>query len=280
MTGTATITHDAERATLPLALKLGVAIVCCWLLLGISAPWITGLDPNAIDLNNVLKAPGEHGLLGTDQVGRDMLTRVLFAARIDMALGFLGVIIPMLIGVSVGVLSGYFGGRTDLVMMRVVDVTIAFPFLILVLAIVGILGPGFINIIIALTAVGWVAYARLIRAEVLVVKNTEYVLAARTLGYTPRYIILHHVLPNSISPVAVYMMTDTVLVMLAGASLGFVGFGLQPPTAEWGVMIADGQAYIEDAWWICVFPGLALITLGVGLSLIGDGLARLLRVHQ
>lgn len=270
--------RQSGLSTLPSTLKFGLAIVLLWVMAALFAPWLTPMDPNAIDLENVLQPPGGQWLLGTDHVGRDILTRVIFAARIDLWMGFLGVLAPALIGVTIGLFSGYFGGLTDAVMMRAVDITLAFPFLILVLAIVAMLGPGVGNFIIALAVVAWVSYARLIRAEVMVIKNSEYIQAAKTLGYHPMYIIFRHVLPNALSPVIVYAMTDAILVILAGASLGFIGLGVQPPTAEWGVMIADGQPYVIEAWWICLFPGLAAISLGIGLSLIGDGLARILRV--
>lgn len=270
--------RQSGLSTLPSTLKFGLAIVLLWVMAALFAPWLTPMDPNAIDLENVLQPPGGQWLLGTDHVGRDILTRVIFAARIDLWMGFLGVLAPALIGVTIGLFSGYFGGLTDAVMMRAVDITLAFPFLILVLAIVAMLGPGVGNFIIALAVVAWVSYARLIRAEVMVIKNSEYIQAAKTLGYHPMYIIFRHVLPNALSPVIVYAMTDAILVILAGASLGFIGLGVQPPTAEWGVMIADGQPYVIEAWWICFFPGLAAISLGIGLSLIGDGLARILRV--
>jgi peptide/nickel transport system permease protein len=269
---------QSALSALPSTLKFGLAIVLLWVMAALFAPWLSPMDPNAIDLENVLQPPGGQWLLGTDHVGRDILTRVIFAARIDLWMGFLGVLAPALIGVTIGLFSGYFGGLTDAVMMRAVDITLAFPFLILVLAIVAMLGPGVGNFIIALAVVAWVSYARLIRAEVMVIKNSEYIQAAKTLGYHPMYIIFRHVLPNALSPVIVYAMTDAILVILAGASLGFIGLGVQPPTAEWGVMIADGQPYVIEAWWICFFPGLAAISLGIGLSLIGDGLARILRV--
>jgi peptide/nickel transport system permease protein len=195
-------------------------------------------------------------------------------------MGVAGVLPPLAIGVTIGLFSGYFGGPLDAVMMRLVDITVAFPFFVLVIAIVGILGPGLGNYFVALALVGWVSYARLIRAEVLVLKQAEFVQAARALGFHPFYIAVHHVLPNAVSPVAVYAMTDAVLVILAGASLGFLGLGAQPPTAEWGVMIADGQPYVVNAWWICFFPGLAAVTLGLGFLLVSDGLARALRVTR
>jgi peptide/nickel transport system permease protein len=265
---------------LPISLKTGCVIILSWMLVALLAPWITPADPNAIDLRNVLQPPGADWFMGTDQVGRDVFSRVVYSARIDLWMGFLGVLAPMLIGVVIGLFSGYFGGLTDAVMMRIVDITLAFPFLILVLAIVAMLGPGLGNFIIALAIVAWVSYARLIRAEVLVVKNSEYIQAAKTMGYRPFYIIFRHVLPNVMTPVIVYAMTDAVLVILAGASLGFIGLGVQPPKAEWGAMIADGQPYIDEAWWISFFPGLAAVTLGAGLSLVGDGLARMWRVSN
>ncbi len=265
---------------LPLNLKIGMAVVIAWVLLAVLAPWVTPADPNALDLDNVLQPPGAAGLMGTDQVGRDVFTRVVFAARIDLWIGFAGVVLPLLIGVTAGLFSGYFGGAADALLMRVVDITLAFPFFVLVLAIVAALGPGVGNLIIALALVGWVSYARLVRAEVMVIRNAEYIQAVRTLGFNRFYILFRHVMPNAMAPVIVYAMTDMLLVILAGAGLGFIGLGVQPPTAEWGAMIADGQPYIEEAWWISLFPGLAAISFGIGLSLIGDGLARMLRVSN
>jgi len=262
----------------PLELVAGLAIVAAWCLIAAAAPLVAGADPNAIDLGAILEPPSAEHPFGTDHLGRDVFARVVYGARIDLWMGFMGVLPPLVIGVTIGLLSGYLGGLFDNVMMRVVDITVAFPFFVLVLAIVGILGPGLSNYFIALALVAWVAYARLVRAEVLVIKHSEYVLAARTLGFSAGVIMLRHVLPNAISPVVVYAMTDAVLVILAGASLGFLGLGAQPPTAEWGVMIADGQPYVVQAWWICFFPGLMAITLGLGFVLASDGLARLLRV--
>lgn len=267
-----------RRRPVSFELGAGLAIILGWLVLAIAAPLVAGADPNAIDLLAILVPPGAEHPFGTDHLGRDVLARVLHGARIDIWMGFMGVLPPLVIGVTIGLLSGYVGGLFDTVMMRLVDITVAFPFFVLVIAIVGMLGPGLMNYFIALALVAWVAYARLVRAEVLVIKNAEYVLAARTLGYSRSVIALRHVLPNAIAPIVVYAMTDAVLVILAGASLGFLGLGAQPPTAEWGVMIADGQPYVVDAWWICFFPGLAAMTLGLGFVLASDGLARLLRV--
>jgi peptide/nickel transport system permease protein len=254
----------------------GTAIVFAWLILALAAPLFAPADPNAINLAALLEPPGADHLLGTDHLGRDVLSRLLHAARIDIWMGVAGVIPPLLIGVTVGLLSGYAGGWADAIMMRLVDITVAFPFFVLVIAIVGILGPGLSNYFVALALVGWVSYARLVRAEVLVLKNKEFVTAAQVLGYRPSVIMARHILPNTFSVVLVYATTDAVLVLLAGASLGFLGLGVQPPTPEWGAMIADGQPYVINAWWICFFPGLAAMSLGFGFILTSDGLARVL----
>lgn len=259
---------------------MGMAIILGWLLLALGASLVAPYDPNGLDLAAVLAAPGEAHWSGTNNLGRDVLSRVLHGARIDIWMGFVGVGIPLVIGVGVGLISGYFGGLTDTVLMRLVDVTVAFPFFILVIAIVGVLGPGLANYFVALALVTWVAYARLVRAEVLVVRRLEYVQAARALGFSDAVIVLRHVLPNVLGSITIYAWTDAVMVILAGASLGFLGLGAQPPTAEWGVMIADGQPYIVQAWWICFFPGLAMVTLSLGFILVSDGLARRLRVSS
>lgn len=263
---------------LPIGLWLSAAIVLGWVLIALIVP-LTALSPNAIDMAHLLQAPSLAHPFGTDQLGRDVLARVLYGSRIDILMALVGVIAPGTIGVIIGLFSGYFSGLADTVLMRLFDIAMAFPFFILVLVVVGILGPGLGSFLIALAIVGWVAYARLVRAEALVIKHAEYILAAKTLGYGDLYIIFRHLLPNAISPVAVYAMTDAVLVMLAGATLGFLGLGAQPPTSEWGVMIASGQEYLVDGWWISFFPGLAAITFGIGLVGISDGLARLLGEH-
>lgn len=254
----------------------GTGIVLVWVMLAIGAPLFASADPNAIDLAALLQPPSADHLLGTDHLGRDLFSRVLHAARIDIWMGVAGVVPPLVIGVTIGLVSGYAGGLTDAIMMRLVDITVAFPFFVLVIAIVGILGPGLFNYFVALALVGWVSYARLVRAEVLVLKNKEFVTAARVLGYRPAVIMGRHILPNTLSVILVYATTDAVLVLLAGASLGFLGLGVQPPTPEWGAMIADGQPYVVNAWWICFFPGLAVMSLGFGFILASDGLARVL----
>lgn len=265
---------SARRRGVPGPIVIGASILVAWIVLATFASFATNYDPDIVDLGALLAPPSSSHWFGTDDVGRDVFARVVFGARIDLWMGFAGVVLPMVIGTTVGLCGGYFGGLADAFLMRLVDITVAFPFFVLVLAIIAVLGPGLINYFVALAFVDWVAYARLVRAEVLVIKSSDYISAARSLGYSRRHILMRHVLPNALSPVLVYALTDAVLVILGGASLGFLGMGVQPPTAEWGVMIAAGQPYMVEAWWICLFPGIAAVSLGLGLSLIGDGLAR------
>lgn len=258
----------------------GAGLVALWGLIAAAAPWVATHDPYAIDFEALLQAPGPAHWFGTDNVGRDTYSRVIYGARLALYIGLVGVIAPMLIGLTIGLVAGYFGGWVDTVAMRLLDITVPFPFFVLVLAIVAVLGPGIENYFIALALVGWVGYARLARAEAIVLRSSEFVLAARTMGFSHPYILIRHVLPKALSPIVVYMMTDVTLVILFGAALGFLGMGASPPAAEWGIMIAEGQTYISTAWWISFFPGLAMVLIGIGFALIGDGLARMLRIER
>jgi peptide/nickel transport system permease protein len=254
----------------------GLAILLCFVCLALSADLWTHYDRNEIGFESMLTAPSATHWFGTDHLGRDVFTRTVYAARIDLWMGVAGVFSPLVIGVLAGLVSGFYGGRIDAVLMRLIDITVAFPFLIMVLAIVGIMGPGLSNYFIALALVGWVSYARLVRAEVNVIRGKDYILAAKALGYSPLVIIFKHIFPNTLPTIIVYGTTDIVMVMLAGASLGFIGVGVQPPTPEWGAMIAEGQTYVVGAWWICLFPGLAAMLVGFGFFITSDGLARML----
>lgn len=268
------------RGRVPGLTIVGASMVAAWALVAIFAPFLAPYDPSATDLRAILHGPLTPGhLLGTDHLGRDILSRVLFGTRVDLAMGLIGVMAPFLIGIALGVASGYLRGPIDTVLMRVVDVMLAFPFLVLVLAIVAVLGPGLQNYYFALAIVAWVPYARLVRAETLVLRGLEFVEAARVLGFSRTYIMRRHVLPNAISPAVVFVITDMMLTILLGAGLSFYGLGAQPPTAEWGRMIAEGQTFISRAWWISVFPGIGLVLLTLGFSLLGDGLAKQLRVR-
>lgn len=258
----------------------GLTLVVLWGIVALAAPLLATSDPIAINFEAILAPPSSEHWFGTDNVGRDIYSRVIYGTRLALYIGLLGVISPMVIGMTIGLLAGYFGGWVEMLAMRLLDITVPFPFFVLVLAIVAVLGPGIENYFIALAMVGWVGYARLARAEAIVLRSQEFVLAARTMGFSHGYILLRHVLPNALSPVVVYMMTDVTLVILFGAALGFLGMGVAPPTPEWGIMIAEGQIYVSTAWWISFFPGLAMILLGIGFALIGDGLARMLRIER
>ncbi len=265
---------------LPVTLVLGLAVSGTWIFLALAADLVSPYTPIEQDISAALQAPSFTRWLGTDNFGRDILSRIIHGARVDLQIGFFGVIFPFLIGNLIGLVAGYFGGAIDAILMRILEVTIAFPFFVLVIAIISILGPGLTSLYIALAMVGWVSYARLIRSQVLILKSSDFISAARTLGYSKRRIMLRHLLPNAISPSVVFAMTDMVLVILLGSSLSYLGLGAQPPAAEWGVMIADGQQFLSTAWWICLFPGLAIVTLSLGFSLIADGLAQLLGTKE
>jgi peptide/nickel transport system permease protein len=264
------------RMQIPATLVIGVTMTLIWIALAVFAPVLTQYDPIKIDVLHTLQPPSAEHWLGSDATGRDLFTRLVYGARSDLAMAFFGVVGPIILGTLVGLTSGYFGGRLDAVLMRILEVTISFPYFVLVIAIVAVLGPGLKSYFISLTCVNWVSYARLVRSQALVLRGADFVLAARTMGFRHGRIMLFHILPNAIVPSAVFVMTDAVLTIVLGSSLGFLGLGVQPPTPEWGAMIAEGQTYLTTAWWISVFPGIAVCTLAMGLSLTADGLARLL----
>ncbi|SFT45018.1 peptide/nickel transport system permease protein [Kosakonia arachidis] len=254
------------------ALRAGIAIVGLWLFIALFAPWLAPFDPITQDATSSLLTPGGAHLFGTDNFGRDIFSRVLWGARVDLQICLLGVIFPFLLGTTLGALSGYLGGVVDAVIMRLIDIVLAFPFLVLMLAIIAILGPGLGSFYIAMAMVGWVSYARLVRAQVLTLKQRDFIIAARSLGYGHARILFRHLLPNAITGALVFSMSDCVLVLLNGAAVSYLGLGVQPPTAEWGVMVAEGQSFITTAWWITTFPGLAIVLLAMGFSLLADGL--------
>ena len=269
-----------RRLALPWTLVAGIVIVGFWLFIAVFAPLIAPYDPIAQDISVALKPASATHWLGTDNFGRDMLSRIMWGTRIDLMMGVFGVLFPFVIGVTIGAISGYVGGVVDMLLMRLVDITIAFPFFVLIIAIVATLGPGLSSFYIALALVGWVSYARLIRAQFLVLKNADFVVAARGLGYSNARIVFRHILPNAIMPAVVFSMSDAVIDILLGASLSYLGLGIQPPTAEWGLMIADGQNFIASAWWIALCPGLAIVTLAIGFSFLADGFAEHFGVQE
>jgi peptide/nickel transport system permease protein len=262
------------------ALVIGLGITGTIVLLAVLAPWISGYNPNQQNIASSLLGPSAQHLLGTDDLGRDEFTRLLYGARVDLQVGFLAVLFPFIIGTFLGSLAGYFGKWVDLVIMRVVDIVVAFPFYVLIIALVFVLGPGQRSIYIAITAVGWVSYARIVRGEILVAKQQEYVLAAQSGGLSSARIILRHVLPNVITQNVVYAMSDIVQDILAIVTLSYLGLGIAPPTADWGSMIAEGQNFLTTQWELATVPGFAVVLTGIGLSLLGDGLADVLRVDR
>jgi peptide/nickel transport system permease protein len=263
-----------RRIRLNRTLGTGLALLGVVVLVAISAPLLTPYDPIEQRFIEAFLPPFSPGhILGTDNFGRDIWSRIAYSTRLDLQIGLLSVLFPFIFGGLMGIATGYLGGKLDTLLMRVVDVLMAFPFLILVIAIMSILGPGLTNLYIAVGAVGWIPYARITRGETLATRHLEYVLAARTIGCSSARIMIRHILPNVIAPALIYVFTGMVLAILTGATLSFLGLGPQPPTPEWGAMIAEGRQFLLLAWWMTTLPGLALLVVGVSLSLIGDGLA-------
>jgi peptide/nickel transport system permease protein len=251
----------------------GVALVAVVTVAGLLAGPLSPYDPNAQNLTEVLKPPSGSHLFGTDQFGRDIFSRSLHAIPLDLQLGLITTYVSMVLGMLLGAVAGFYGGWRGAVIMRLVDTMIALPFIVLVLAIVAIVGPGLKGVYIGLILVSWALYARLTRAEMLVLREQQFILAARALGYSAPRILFRHALPHLLRPNLVFSMADIVLNILVLASLSFLGVGVQPPTAELGAIVADGQQYLLTSWWITTLPGLVLVVIGVGFSLIGDGLA-------
>ena len=273
-------TTGTGRVRLPRPLILGGAILIATVIVAIFPAALAPYDPNTFDYAALLQGPSLTHPMGTDNFGRDVLSRVIHAYTIDVQIAIFATVFPFFFGTIIGALVGYAGGLAEALFGRIVDAVITFPFLVLVIAIVSVLGPGLVNMYIAVGVVGWVFYARIIAAEVKVQKRLDYADAGRAMGYTHLRIIFVHLLPNSITPAVVYWMTDMALAILLGSSLGYLGLGAQPPAAEWGVQIADGKNFMATAWWISVFPGLAIILTGLGFSLTGDGLAEILRTKR
>jgi peptide/nickel transport system permease protein len=274
------VAYGASPRRLPALLVVGALVIAVAVLLALLAPMIAPFDPILHDTSNTLKPPSLAHPFGTDNFGRDVFSRVIWGTRIDLQLGLIGVIFPFLIGTAIGLTSGYVGGALDSLFMRIVDIVLAFPFLVLLLAIMAILGPGIGSFYIAMALVGWVSYARLLRSQTLVLKNSDFVTAARSLGFSHGRVMFLHILPNALVPSIVFAMSDVVLVILSGAAVSYLGLGVQPPTAEWGIMVAEGQNFITTAWWITTFPGLAIVALAFGFSMLADGMGEFLGVRE
>jgi peptide/nickel transport system permease protein len=257
----------------------GLVVVLVVALTAAASPWISPFDPIEQDLGDLrLKAPGFRDadgrvhLLGTDHLGRDLLARVIYGARPALLVGFAAVVISGVIGMVAGLVSGYFGGRLDDVLMRLADIQLAFPFILLAIAVIGVLGPSLTTIIVVIGVSSWVVYARIVRSAVLSLREREFVQAALALGSGDGRVLLRHILPNALTPWLVVATLDMARVIVIESALSFLGLGVQPPTPTWGGMLADGRVYISTAWWLATFPGLAILVTVLGINLFGDGL--------
>lgn len=251
---------------------LGGIIVVFLAIIAIISPWIAPHDPLEMTLAKQFMGPSREHWMGTDDFGRDILSRLIAGSRQSLMVGIVSISIGALVGMSIGLVSGYFGGRTDMTIQRLIDIMLAFPDLLLALAIVAVLGPSLVNVMIAVGIGSIPVYARLIRGQVLALKEKEYVESARASGALPMRIILSHILPNSLSPLIVMASLGIAGAILTGAALSFIGMGAQPPAPEWGAMLSSGRSYIRHEWWIATFPGIALAMTAFGFNLLGDGL--------
>lgn len=255
----------------PLAM-VGLAILVLLISIAVLAPYIAPYDPDAIEISRRLQWPNQDHLLGTDKFGRDVLSRIIFGARLSLLMPAIIVVISLTIGTTMGLLSGFKGGLVDSLLMRVVDIKSSFPGLLLTLAIIGMLGPGLFNAVIAMSISGWTGYARIIRGMTLSFREMEFIEAAKCLGASDRYILIKHILPNVLSPVVLLATLNMAGATLSLAGLGFLGLGAQPPTAEWGSMLSDSQGLIFSAPYLIFIPGIAIMITVLAFNLLGDGL--------
>jgi peptide/nickel transport system permease protein len=250
----------------------GLALVLILFAVALLASWLAPYDPSFINLKQVLMPPSPDHLLGTDTLGRDVLSRIIFGARISLLVGFVAVGIATLIGLFVGALAGYYGGWVDSALMRLVDLMLCFPTLFLILAVIALLGPSIWNIMAVIGLTGWMGVARLVRAEFLSLREREFVTAARALGASDARLILRHLLPNALTPVMVSATLGVAGAILTESALSFLGLGVQPPTPSWGNILTAGKDNIEIAWWLSVFPGLAILVTVMSYNLLGEGI--------
>jgi peptide/nickel transport system permease protein len=271
--GLLVVTRDAPRARsrANTALIVGVLIVGVWVFVAAFVPWLAPHGPADLDVMKRLEPPQPHHLFGTDEVGRDNFSRVLYGARITIPVAFTVILLASLFGTTVGAVAGYLGGRVDEILMRVVDVVLAFPPIVLAMAITASLGAGLRNAMFAILLVSWPEFSRLMRGQVLAIKENDYVIAARALGAPGFRVVLTHILPNAFPPIVVKGTLDIGNAIVLTAALSFIGLGAVPPAPEWGAMIAAGQSKFEY-WWAATFPGLAILSVVLGFNFLGDGI--------
>jgi peptide/nickel transport system permease protein len=254
------------------AFTSGAILTLLLVVMAIAAPLISPFDPSVQDTSRRLEGPSHQHLLGLDDLGRDVLSRIFWGSRVSLRVGFSVVFLAAAVGITLGAISGYFGGAVDTIVMRISDILLAFPGILLAIALVAVLGPSLNNVILALAIIGWVGYARLVRGQVLKVREMEYVTAARALGARSWRVILLHVLPNVLNPVIVMATLGLAGAILSEAALSFLGLGVQPPTSSWGAMLNAGRRYLGTANHLAVFPGIAIMLAVMGLNFLGDGL--------
>ncbi len=276
-------TRPPRHRKVPLFVWAAAGFLLVVVLAAIFAPLVSPYDPIRQSLRDRLKAPAwfpEEGrqrhLLGTDQLGRDILSRVIYGSRISLVVGFAAVLIGGAIGGLLGLISGYVGGIVDEIIMLLVDGQLAFPFILLAIGIIAVLGPSFGNLIIIVGLSGWVTYARIVRAQVLTIKEREYVLAIRGLGGSTWRVLTRHIVPNTLAPFLVITTLELARTILLESTLSFLGLGIQPPTPSWGGMLSEGRSYLDSAWWISAFPGLVLMLTALVVSRVGDWLRDIL----
>ncbi|HEV7941540.1 MAG TPA: ABC transporter permease [Solirubrobacteraceae bacterium] len=275
----ATVDGGQSRRGLGVALWAGIAIIAVAVLATVFVR-ITGVgNPDQLSLVKALEAPSLSHPFGTDALGRDVFVRTVYATGLDLQVGLVTTIVPLVIGMVLGLVSGFFGGWVDAVVMRVMDALLAFPFIVLIIAFVTIFGVGLTGVYVGLTIASLPVFARLTRGEMLVLREQQFMMASRTLGYSNRRIIFKHALPHLIRPNLIYSPSNMLGNVLTLAALSYLGLGAQPPTPEWGAIIAGGQDYLLTSWWISTLPGIFVVIVGIGFSLTGEGLAELLRAR-
>jgi peptide/nickel transport system permease protein len=251
---------------------IGAVVVFALITISILAPVIAPYDPTSIDVYNVLSPPDKAHLLGTDELGRDLLSRIIWGSRVSLKVGFVAVGIAIMIGIILGSIAGFYGGRVDAILMRFVDIMLAFPTFFLILAVIAILEPNIFTIMAVIGVTGWMDVARLVRAEFLTLKERDFVDAARALGMRNKRLIVRHILPNALSPVFVAATFGVAGAILTESGLSFLGLGVQPPDPSWGNILTAGKDNIEIAWWLSLYPGLAILITVLSYNLVGEGL--------
>lgn len=256
---------------------LGLAVLSVVMVMAIGAPFVAPHDPYVQSLDERLRPPFWSGgnlthPLGTDQLGRDILSRLIYGARISMAVGFAAILISGSLGVAAGVMAGFYGGFVDEGLMRLVDLRLALPFILLVIAVIAVFGPSLFNLVVILGLTGWAPYARVVRAEVLSIRERELVTAARALGASDRRLMIRHILPNTLASAIVIGSLELAQMIVTESALSFLGLGVQPPTPSWGNMLGEGRDYLLTSWWLATFPGLAIALTAVAINLVGDWL--------